>query len=98
MLLAFTEPFFVRTTVCKERASHQQHYSQVVTVYITVQTVHSLTVSITGLPRAKRRCSLPECKGTRVYYCKKCNVGLHAECFELYHLSRAVCKMYLKVH
>ena len=70
MFLAFTQPFFVRTTVCKERASHQQHFSQVVTVYITMQTI---TVSITGLRRAQR-----------VYYCKKCYVGLHAECFELY--------------
>ena len=30
-------------------------------------------------------CSLPGCKGASAYYCKKCNVGLHAQCFELYH-------------
>ena len=35
---------------------------------------------------SQRRCSLPGCKGTSVYeYCKNCNVGLHAACFELYH-------------
>ena len=34
---------------------------------------------------SQRRCSFPGCKGTSVYYCKKCNVCLHAECFELYH-------------
>ena len=34
---------------------------------------------------SQRRYSLPGCKGTLVYYCKKYNVGLHAECFKLYH-------------
>ena len=29
--------------------------------------------------------SLPGCKETLAYYCKKCNVGIHAECFALYH-------------
>ena len=31
---------------------------------------------------SQRPFSLPR---TSVYYCKRCNVGLHAECFELYH-------------
>ena len=30
------------------------------------------------------------CKGTSVYYCKKCNVGLHAEWFELYHCKSSL--------
>ena len=34
---------------------------------------------------AQQRCSSPVCKGTLVCYCKNCNVGLHAECFGLYH-------------
>ena len=34
---------------------------------------------------SQRRCSLPGFKENLVYYCKKCNVGLHDECFELYH-------------
>ena len=34
---------------------------------------------------SQRRCSLKGCKGTSIYYSKKCNVGLHAECFKLYH-------------
>ena len=33
----------------------------------------------------QRRCSLPGCKGTSKYFCEKCNVGLHPECFRLYH-------------
>ena len=31
------------------------------------------------------RCSLPGCKETSVYYCKKWNFSLHAECLALYH-------------
>ena len=31
--------------------------------------------------------SLPGCKGTSAYYCKKYNVGLYAECFELYYCN-----------
>ena len=38
---------------------------------------------------SQRRCSLPGCKRTLVYYCKKCNVSLHAECFELYHFRQS---------
>ena len=33
---------------------------------------------------AQQRCSLPVYKGTLVCYSKNSNVGLHAECFELY--------------
>ena len=34
---------------------------------------------------SQHRHNLPGCKETSVYYCKKCNIGLHAECFESYH-------------
>ena len=34
---------------------------------------------------SQRQCSLPGRKGTSVNYCKKWNVSLYAECFELYH-------------
>ena len=34
---------------------------------------------------SQQLCSLSECKGTTVYCCKKCDVGLHVDCFELYH-------------
>ena len=33
---------------------------------------------------SQRQCSLPGCKGISIY-CKKCNVSVHVECFELYH-------------
>ena len=85
MPLAFAEPLLIRTIPCTERVCRLKHYSQLVTDYIPLQTICSLTVSINGLPKgSQRQCSLPGCKGTLAYYCKKCNVGLHAGYFELY--------------
>lgn len=33
----------------------------------------------------QRRCALPGCRGTSKYSCEKCNVGLHPDCFKIYH-------------
>ena len=33
----------------------------------------------------QRRCVAPGCKGTSVYACEKCNVGLHPGCFKSFH-------------
>ena len=33
----------------------------------------------------QRRCVAPGCKGTSVYACEKCNVGLHPGCFKAFH-------------
>ena len=49
---AFGEPLLMHTIACTERVYHLQHYSQVVIACITLKTVCSLMVSITGLPRA----------------------------------------------
>ena len=38
---------------------------------------------------SQQRCSLG-CKRTSVYYCKKCNVGLHVECFESLYVEQSV--------
>jgi len=35
----------------------------------------------------QRRCALLGCSGTSVYYCETCNVGLHPQCFKLYHCT-----------
>ena len=51
MPLVLAEPFLMRTTACSESISRLQHYSQVVTVYITLQTICSLTVLVSRLPR-----------------------------------------------
>ena len=37
----------------------------------------------------QRRCAFPECAGTSLYMCEKCNVGLHIECFKKYHTEYA---------
>ena len=52
MPVAFAEPLLMRTTTCTERICYLQRYSQVVAAYINLQTICSLTVSITGFPRA----------------------------------------------
>ena len=86
MPLAFAKPLLMRTTSCTERVCRLQHYSQVVAAYITLQTICSLTVSITELPRAHSDgVAYQDVKEPRYIIVKKCNVGLHAECFELYH-------------
>lgn len=33
----------------------------------------------------QRRCVAPDCKGTSVFACEKCNVGLHPACFKAFH-------------
>jgi len=33
----------------------------------------------------QQRCVAPGCKGTSVYACEKCNVGLHPGCFRAFH-------------
>src|ERR1700690_84735 len=33
----------------------------------------------------QRRCVAPGCKGTSVFACEKCNVGLHPDCFKAFH-------------
>lgn len=33
----------------------------------------------------QRRCGLQSCKGTSVYFCSRCNVALHPECFQKFH-------------
>ena len=86
MPLAFTEPLLMRATACTERVCQLQHYSQLVAAYITLQTICSRTVSITGLPRAHSDgVAYQNVKEPRHIIAKKCNVGLHAECFELHH-------------
>ena len=62
MLLAFTELFLMPTNAFTERVCRLKHYSLVVAACITLQTICSLTVSITGLTRAHSD-SVPGCKG-----------------------------------
>ena len=96
MLLAFAEPLHNRTTACTEIIYRLQHYSQLVAAYIT-QSISSLTVSINRLSRAHSdgaSCQdlkepwyiIAKNKKTKKQKkIKKYNVGLHDECFELYH-------------
>ena len=81
MPLDFAKPLLIRTTACSERICCLQHYSQVVPAYITLQAICSLTVTITGLPRAHSDVvAYQDVKKASVYYCEKCNVGLRAVC------------------
>ncbi|ESN91370.1 hypothetical protein HELRODRAFT_165400 [Helobdella robusta] len=36
---------------------------------------------------SQRRCAAAGCKGTSIFACEKCNVGLHPGCFKSFHLS-----------
>ena len=82
----FAEPLLMRTTPCIERVCRLKHYSQVVAVHITLREIFSLTVSINGLPKTHSNgIAHQDVKEHQYIIAKKCNVGLHAECFELYH-------------
>ena len=81
MPLAFAEPLLLHTITYTERVCCLQQYSQEVAAYITLQTICSLTESITVLPRA--HCDGIAYKDVKVP-CKKCNICLHAE---LYHFK-----------
>ena len=70
MTLAFAEPLLMRTTACKERVCCQQHYLQVIAAYITLQTICSLTVSITGFINHRDRVSYQDVKGPRYIIAK----------------------------
>ena len=35
----------------------------------------------------QRHCMAPGCKGTSVFACEKCNVGLHPGCFKEFHCN-----------
>ena len=52
MPLPFAKPLLMHTATCTEIVCRLQHYSQAVAACITLKTIRSLTVSITGLPRA----------------------------------------------
>ena len=85
MPFAFVEPMLMRTTACTERVCRLQHYLQVVAAYITQQTICSLTVSITGFPRAHSDgVAYQDVKELRYIIAKYITV------------SRAVCKVYLR--
>ena len=35
----------------------------------------------------QRKCAKKDCKGTSLYFCSKCNVGLHPKCFESFQFE-----------
>ena len=88
MPLAFAESLLMHITACTERVCHLQHYSQVVAAYTTLQTICSLTVSTTGLPRAHS-------VGV-AYQDVKEPWYIIAKNAILVTVSRAVCKVYLR--
>ena len=79
----------MRTTTCTKRVCRLRYYSQVGVAYIIQQTISSLAVSITGLPRAHSNgVAYQDVKEPRYIIAKKkkkCNVSLYAKCLELYH-------------
>ena len=51
MPLIFSELALMRNAACRERVCRPQHCPKAVVAYLTLQTIYSLRVSITGLPR-----------------------------------------------
>ena len=96
MPLTFTEPLLMRTTAGTERICRLQYYLKVVSAYITLQTICSWTVSVTGLPRAPNECSLPGCKGKLGMFLQKMQCHSSSWVFWIITVSRAVCKVYLR--
>ena len=97
MLLAFFEPLLMRTTTCTERFCRLQHYSQVVEAYITLKTICSLTVSITGLPRAHSDGVVyQEVNEPRYIIAKNAMSIFMMNAVNYITLCRAICKVYLR--
>ena len=80
--LVLAEALLMRTAACTERICCIQHYPQLVAAYLSLQTIRSLTVSITGLPRAHNDGEPYQDVKELGILLQKCNAGLHAECFE----------------
>ena len=80
MPLAFAKPLLMRTTTCTGKVCHPLHYSQVVTAYITRQTICSSTLLITGLSRAHSDgvAYYDVKENKRGILLQKSNVGFHA--------------------
>ena len=97
MPLVFAEPLLMRTTACIERVCRLQRYSQVAAAYITLQTICSLTVSITGLPRAHRdSVTYQDVKEPRYIIAKNAMLAFMLKVLNYINVSRAACKVYLR--
>ena len=97
MSSAFAERLWMHTTVYTERGCRLQHYSQVVAAYISLQTIFSLTVSITGLQRAHNyRLVYQDVKEPRYITAKNAMLVFRRNVLNYITVSRAVCKVYLR--
>ena len=98
MPLALVEPLLMRTTTCTERVFHLQHYSQVVAAYITLETIDSLTISITGLPRGHNDgVANQDVKEPRYIIAKNAMSVFMMSVLNYITVSRTVCKVYLRL-
>ena len=100
MPLDFAEPLLMRTTTCTKRACRLRYYSQVGVAYIIQQTISSLAVSITGLPRAHSNgVAYQDVKEPRYIIAKKKKKNAMSvfmlNVLNYITVSRPVCKMYL---
>ena len=97
MPLAFAKPLLMRPTVCTERGCCLQHYLQVVAAYITLQTICSLTVSITRLTRVHSDgVAYQDVKEPRYIIAKNAMPVFILNILNYITVSRAVCKVYLR--
>ena len=97
MSLAFAEPLLMRPTVCTERVCRLQHYLQVVAAHITLQTICSLTVSITRLTRVHSDgVAYQDVKEPRYIIAKNAMSVFILNVLNYITVSRAVCKVYLR--
>ena len=94
MPLAFAEPFLMLATTGREIVWHLQYYSQVVTAYITLETICSSTVSVTGLPSAHRGDVVV--KEPRYIVAKNVMSVFKLNVLKYMIASRAACKVYLR--
>ena len=94
MPLTFAEPLLMRTTACTERVCHLRQYSKVVAAYINLQTICSLMVSITRMPRAHSVVVAYQNVKEPRYIIAMSIFMLNV--LNYISVSRAVCKVYLR--
>ena len=87
----------MQITTCTERGCHLQQYSQVVTAYISLQTIWSLAVSIFGLAKAHGdSVAYQDVKESQYIIAKNAMSVFMLNVLNYITVSRAVCKVLLR--
>ena len=88
MPLTFADQVLMQTTACTKRVPPSTTlFTGSCSLHHPANNLYFDGINHWITKGLQRRCPLREYIGTWVYYCKRCNVGLHSECFKSYHCT-----------